>query len=99
MSTTDSPEEPSPARGGRHRRTADQPGPEPSSEPTRAGRHRRPRRPRLTAEQAGELLRLTRSIHWAVEEVRKHEAPIRECFHHLMEAAQPIVDAITSLLG
>lgn len=100
MSTTDSPEEDSDPGGvGRHRRTADHPGPKLDSEPTRAGRHRRPSRSRLTADQIGELLKLTRSMYWAAEEVRKHETPIRECFHSLAGAALQAFDALSSWLG
>lgn len=78
--------------------TVDRTGSGEESRPKRVGRHRRAtRRPRVTTEGAGIVLRgadlLMRAGLWL-----KEYEPAREWFHHLTGFATKVVDALGSLL-
>lgn len=67
--------------------------------PKRAGRHRRAtRRPRLSADQAGIVVKGAYLLVRAVEVVTQHEAPTR-WFHHLTGLAVKVVHVVVEFLG
>jgi hypothetical protein len=92
-SDEDDPERPPRPQAEEHHRT-DQHRSE-THPATTGGRHRRaPRRPRLTAKQAADLIRCMPAVIAMTNEVEKHETPIRELLHTLTGVAHEIIDAV-----
>jgi hypothetical protein len=90
------PDESGPA--GQDDQVADQE--HPKSDATRkGGRHRRGKhRRRVSAQQVSDLVKCAPGIFRIVDEVGKHETPIREWIHTLTGVAQQVLDVISGWL-